>query len=175
MNFISLLDDKTIKPIEKRKVLEEAVKTGSLTMKEIQSLSVLTEDSKIALVLEAMEAVTVKHPDMADLEWLIFAQGFLLSQSNNLKREASRIVGNIARFFPNNLEAIIKQLLANTADAGTVIRWSSAYALGRIIAIPHYAGGELYDVLTDLADKENDNGVKNQYLNGIKKAGKIRR
>jgi len=41
MNLISLLDDKTIKPIEKRKSLEEAIKAGIFTIKEIQSLSAL--------------------------------------------------------------------------------------------------------------------------------------
>ena len=49
----------------------------------------------------------------------------------------------------------------------------SAYALGRIILIPEYANSKLFDMLTALAEQETENGVKNQYLAGLKKAKKL--
>jgi hypothetical protein len=128
----------------------------------------------MALILEAIEAVTGKNPEIADLEWLKFAQDFITSQSNNLKREASRVVGNIAHLFPNDLEMAIQYLMNNTKKDSTVIRWGSAYAMSRIIQIPQYANSELFNMLTDLSEQEQENGVKNQLLDGLKKAKKIR-
>lgn len=129
----------------------------------------------MALILEAMEAVTGKNPEVADLDWLKFVQEFITSKSNNLKREASRIVGNIAHLFPDDLDTAIHSLLENTKNDGTVIRWGSAYALARIIKIPQYANSELYDTLTDLSEQEQESGVKNQFLGGLKKAKKLRK
>jgi hypothetical protein len=76
--------------------------------------------------------------------------------------------------FPDNLDVAIQYLMSNTKDDSTVIRWGSAYGLSRIMQIPKYANSDFYDVLTDLCEQEQENGVKNQLLNGLKKAKKLR-
>ena len=169
-----MLNNKDIKPLEKRYEIAEAINMGVITINEIRSFQNVLDDKKMALVLEAMEAVTGKNPGAADLDWLIFLQDFITAESNNLKRESSRIIGNIAYLFPDDLETAIQKLFLNTKHEGTVIRWGSAYALGRIIPIPKYANGDLFNMVTDLYEKENDNGVQNQYFNGLKKARKTR-
>jgi hypothetical protein len=63
------------------------------------------------------------------------AETYISSSSNSLKREASRVVGNIAHLFPDNLDDAIKMLMDNTNSDVTVVRWGSAYALGRVILI----------------------------------------
>ena len=173
MDIINLLNDKSKKSVTKRAEISETIRIGAVTIQDIKSHSDVLDDKKLALVFEAMESVTAKNPELADLEWLVFVQEFITSESNNLKREASRIVGNIAFLFPDDLEVAIQKLLENTGNDGTVVRWSSAYALGRIIAIPKYAGSELFGVVSDLYECEKDNGIKNQYLSGLKKAQKI--
>ena len=170
MDITNLLNDKSIKPIVKRTEISEAIRTGAVTIRDIKSLSDKLDDKKLALVFEAMESVTAKNPELADLDWLVFAQEYITSESNSLKREASRIVGNIAFLFPDDLEVVIRKLLENAGNDSTVVRWSSAYALGRIITIPKYAGSELFGVVSDLYEREKDNGIKNQYLSGLKKA-----
>jgi hypothetical protein len=174
MDIAGLLDNKALKPTRKREEIAEAIKTKLVTIKDFQSLKSSLDDKKMALILEAIEAVTGKNPETADLEWLKFAQDFITSQSNNLKREASRVVGNIAHLFPNDLEMAIQYLMNNTKEDSTVIRWGSAYAMSRIIQIPQYANSELFNMLTDLSEQEQENGVKNQLLGGLKKAKKIR-
>ncbi|MCL2144378.1 MAG: hypothetical protein FWH43_02630 [Endomicrobia bacterium] len=175
MNIISLLDNKSIKPVQKREEIAEAIRKKSITIKEIQKLKNTLDDKKMALVFEAMEEVSSKNPEISNRDWLKFTQKFITSKSNNIKREVSRIVGNIAHLFPNDLDAAITDIMKNTKDEGTVIRWSSAYAFARIIQIPKYANSKLFDVLTDLCDKEKENGIKNQLLNGLKKAKKLRK
>ena len=174
MDIIGILNNRNIKPLGKREAVIEAINTGVIAIEDIQSFQNVLDDKKMTLVLEAMEAITNKNPNTADLEWLTFVQGYIISESNNLKRESSRIVGNIAHLFPDDLETVIKNLLTNTANERTVIRWGSAYAFGRIVAIPQYAKSDLFNVVTGLYEQENDNGVKNQYLGGLKKARKLR-
>jgi len=45
---------------------------------------------------------------------------------HKVKREASRVVGNIAHLFSDDLETAIHSLMENTKNDGTVIRWGSA-------------------------------------------------
>ena len=170
MNIASLLDSKSMTSLEKREKIADAIRKKSVTIKEIQKLKDTLDDKKTALILEAMEAVSLKNPEISNKDWLKFTQELISSKSNAIKREASRIIGNIAHLFPNDLDAAIKSLMKNTNDEGTVIRWSSAYALARIVQIPKYANSNLFDILTALSAKEKETGVKNQFLNGLKKA-----
>ena len=174
MDIIKLLADKVKKPTEKRAELVGAINEGTFTVDSIAAVKDGIDEKGTGLILEAMEAVTNGNPAAADLKWLNFAEVYISSANNTVKREASRVVGNIAHIFPDNLEPAVQKLLVNAADGGTVIRWGSAYALSKIILIPRYAKSNLYDVLTELAEKEQDNAVKNQYLNGLKKAKKSR-
>ena len=72
------------------------------------------------------------------------------------------------------MKNIIPILLQNSENKGTVVRWSSGYSLGRIIQIPKFAKSDLFEALVIIAENEQDNGVKNQYVKGLKKASKIR-
>jgi len=174
MDIVSLLGSKTMKALEKMGTTADAIRRGLLTIQEIQALKDVLADKKMAWVLEAMEANTRIRPQIADLDWLTFTQEYLSSNANNLKKEASKIVGNIAHLFPDDLKAAIQKLLVNASNGSSVVRWGSAYALGRIIVIPQYANSDLFDVISDLYDQENDCGVKNQYFNGLKKTCKSR-
>lgn len=73
------------------------------------------------------------------------------------------------------VEEAISPLLDNTNDEGTVIRWAAAYALSRILTIERYAQSELYDILSDISNREEDNAINNQYLKALKKASKARK
>ena len=174
MDIAGLLGNKEMKAIEKRAEIMDGIRTGLIGTREILHLRDVLDDKKMAVVFEAMEAVTGKDPDYADKDWLLFAQDYITSESNSLKREASRLVGNIAHLFPDDLDTAISKLLENTKNDGAVIRWGSAYALGRIVPIPKYANGDLFDFVSGLYEQEKDNGIKNQYLAGLKKAKKLR-
>lgn len=174
MDLVSVLEDVSLRLNEKRDKIIEALRSKSFTIKEIELFKKILDEKEMVVILEAMEVVSVKNPELADLQWLKFSENYIISFNNNLKRESSRIIGNIAHLFPNELESIIKKLIINTKDKGTVIRWSSAYALSRIIIIPVYAQSELYNTLLKIYEKEAESGVRGQYQNGLLKAEKIR-
>ena len=171
MNISHLLADKSIKAIQKREQISAAIENNVITVGEINTYAI--DNKGVGLILEAMEAVSRRKPGAADIEWLNYAGAHISSTSDAVKREASRVVGNIAYLFPDSIAGAIRDLLNNTKAEGTVVRWGSAYALRRIILIPQYANSNLFDALTKLAENETESGVKNQYLNGLKKAWKL--
>lgn len=174
MDILIVLNDKSMKSTEKREILIKALEDKSITIKELKAALNKTKEKKSSVIFEAMEAMTNSDAQIADIEWLNLAVENILSESNSIKREASRIVGNISHKFPNDLGEAIEKLLLNTKDEGTVVRWSSAYALSKIIVIPKYANSELFEKLTEICDCEEENGVKSQYIKALKKASKLR-
>ncbi|MGV3761952.1 hypothetical protein [Parapedobacter sp.] len=89
-------------------------------------------------------------------------------QDKSLKAKAR--VSAIAPLFPNELDRSIANLLPNTENPGTVVRWATAYALGEILKLKTDANNGLLPVLEILSAKEEDNGVKKKYLDALKKA-----
>lgn len=122
--------------------------------------------------MEAIEEISNKGLTALSLDYLEFAKKYISSKENSCKRESSRIVGNLASKFPQAVRDCIPALLDNAKDDGTVIRWSSAYVLSRIILLEEYSNTELYEELVSICDKEQENGVRNQYLKAFKKIKK---
>ena len=172
MNITELLSDKNLKSIEKRKLLVSFLANETISIATLPQLN----DKQTGIVLEAMEEISQKAkgtPFIND-HWLQFAEYHVSNDNNTLKREAARVIGNIAHSFPDSLDGVIPKLLQNAENESTVIRWSSGYSLGRIIQIPKFAKSDLFEILSKISENEQDNGVKNQYLVGLKKANKIR-
>ena len=132
-------------------------------------------EKQIASILEAIEEISNKGLSQLSSHYLLFAIPYIKSENNNCRREASRIVGNMAAQYPDMIEEAISPLLDNSSNEGTVIRWAAAYALSRIITTDRYVQSELYDKLTDISNKEEDNAIRNQYLKALKKASKVRK
>jgi len=173
MDIIGVLHDKGTKATQKRAILVEGILNKALSIEDVSTLPDLT-DKDTAIILEAMEEVSRTEPSLSTSSWLAFAEKFVESENNTLKREASRIIGNITFLYADSLDSILSKLLANSGNDGTVVRWGSGYALGRIITIPQYAKSDLFDKLVAISEMEQENGVKNQYLAGLKKAKKLR-
>lgn len=164
-----ILNSKDIKANEKRKKIIELINNGLVDINSVSELAKCIDDKKLAIVLEAMEEITRTYPEKSTIEWLQFVEQYIDTESNSLKREASRIVGNIAHLYENDLESSIQKLLINTRDEGTVVRWGSAYALAKIIMIPQYYNSYLFEQLSQICEQEAENGVKNQYVKSLKK------
>lgn len=174
MTIKQIIDDKSVKHIEKRKAIIEGIINGSFDFSAVSAACSLLPEKKISLLLEAIEEVSRSKAFFLEEDYLKLSESYILSSDPSCKREASRIVGNLAAAFPENLDHAIAALMQNANDDGTVIRWASAYALSRIIIIPQYARGPLFEQISNLYEKEQETGVKNQYRKALKKAEKIR-
>ena len=172
MRLVDIFNDKSIKKIDARTMIIDGILQGNYTIEEIESVSQELKEKKIATILEAIEEISNKGLTALSLDYLEFANKYISSKENSCKRESSRIVGNLASKFPQAVRDCIPALLDNAKDDGTVIRWSSAYALSRIILLEEYSNTELYEELVSICDKEQENGVRNQYLKAFKKIKK---
>lgn len=174
MTIRQIIDDKSVKRLEKRTVLVEGIINRNFDFSAVSAACSLLPEKKISLLLEAIEEVSRSKEFFLEEDYLKLSENYILSSDPSCKREASRIVGNLAAAFPEDLDRAISALLQNADDEGTVIRWASAYALSRIVIIPQYARGPLFEQISDLYEKEKETGVKNQYGKALKKAQKIR-
>lgn len=174
MTIKQIIDDKSIKRLEKRKAIIEGIVNGSFNFSEISAACLFLPEKNISLLLEAIEEVSRSKEFTLEEDYLNLSERYILSSDPSCIREASRIVGNLAASFPAKLDHAITALLQNADHEGTVIRWASAYALSRIVILPQYAKGPLFEQISDLYEKEKENGVKNQYRKALNKAEKIR-
>lgn len=174
MTIKQIIDDKTIKRLEKRNALIEGILNRNFDFSAVTAACSLLPEKKISLLLEAIEEVSRSKEFALEEDYLKLSESYILSSDPSCKREASRIVGNLAAAFPENLDHAITALMQNANHDGTVIRWASAYALSRIVIIPQYARGPLFEQISNLCEKEKETGVKNQYSKALKKAQKIR-
>ncbi len=172
MDIKEFFKNKSIKGIEKVKQLTNAIANKEITIEDIKDVCKTLKDAEIAYCMEAIEAVTNSNPEISNIEYLKLASSYINSKSNSLKRESARLIGNIAMLYPNDLDKPIKSLLNNANDNGTVVRWSAAYALSRIIILPEYANSKLYNQLVEICEKEEKNSIKNIYLKAFKKLKK---
>jgi len=174
MNLSVILSDSSLKGIKHRQAVIDCLLADNSFLLEVECLLPQLKERDIAVILEAIEEVSNKKMKILGEDYLRFAERFINSESNTCKREASRIVGNLCASFPKSLEESIALLMTNTKDEGTVVRWSAAYALSRIILIPDYAMSDLYDTILSLEAEEMESGVKSQYTKALKKAAKLR-
>lgn len=175
MNLPTILSDPSLKGVKRRQAVVDLIVAGGCTFSDIQSLLPTLDERHAATILEAIEEITNKRLATLPADYMALAIGHIASPSNSCKREASRIVGNLAGQYPSLLDAAIPYLMDNTRHPGTVVRWSAAYALSRILVLPEYATGALYDDLAAIESHEEENGVKSQYTKALKKAAKLRK
>lgn len=167
-----ILNSKELNASKKQRTIEELIVCGKENTDSIISVAEELNDKHLAIVLSALESISRSHPDMVGQKGLDFAAKHIDSANNSVKREASRIVGNLCGFYSSIPDSAIRKLLDNTDDESTVVRWSSAYALSRIILTEKYISSDLVNRVENICEKEEDNGVKNQYLKSLKKIAK---
>ena len=170
-NVVEILNQRNIKKTEAREVIVRIIQKGDFSLNESVKELEMLKDKQIATFLEAVEFISGQKESAIGAEYLNFAKKYILSDNNSCKREASRIVGNMASTYPDQLDDAIAVLLVNTENEGTVVRWSSAYALSRIIVLKRYSESELVQQIRDICESETENGVRNQYVKALKKLG----
>lgn len=100
----------------------------------------------------------------------------LINQINNkfprVKWGTQEAIGNLSVKYPAETEAAIPNLLINTKDDSTVVKWCAAYAISEIAKNNPATRASLVPKMNVIAEIETNNGVKNVYLKALKKIGK---
>ena len=93
------------------------------------------KDSEKATCIESLEFASRKMSGIINEKCFQFVVKNLVEKAPRIKWESAKVIGNTVHLFKNQLEDAIENLLKNANHEGTVVRWSSAFALGEIIKL----------------------------------------
>ncbi|MCC6370833.1 MAG: hypothetical protein IT236_07510 [Bacteroidia bacterium] len=173
MDILNLLKDKSLKSKQKTEALAQRLLSGDLKPQELIAFASAAKDPDKATCIEAFEAATKTNATtIASEKLLAFVTESLTSKAPRVKWESAKVIGNIAALYPKKLDKAIVNLLNNTEDKGTVVRWAAAFALGEILKLKTPHNKELLPAVNNIVECEENNGVKKHYLTAIKKLAK---
>lgn len=172
MTIEELFQDKASKPKEKIELLSQWVAEGQLPADELMAFAEKSKDPVKGSCIEALEFATKQRPELANDEMLAFVTQTLTEKAPRVKWESAKVVGNIAHLFPEQLDKAIEHLLENSNHEGTVVRWSSAFALGEILKLNTKHNADLLPEVEAIIEKEEKNSIRKIYQAAIKKMNK---
>jgi aspartate-semialdehyde dehydrogenase len=172
MTIEQVFQDKSIKAKGKVSTIGEWLVNNEMPIEELLAYAEKQKATDKATCIEAVEYATKKAPTIADESLLEYVTKALKDEEPRVKWESAKVIGNIAKLFPTQLDKAIKNLLPNAQNTGTVVRWATAYALSEILKLKTENTINLLPIIEQLCEKEEDNGVKKKYLDAIKKVKK---
>ena len=172
MTIEQIFQDKSIKAKEKVKTLGEWLLNDELPIDELLAYAEKQKATDKVTCIEAVELATKTKPNIAGENLLDYVTKSLKDEEPRVKWESAKVVGNIAKLFPEKLDKAITNLLPNAENNGTVVRWATAYALAEIVKLKTENNVKLLPKVEILCDKEEDNGIKKKYLDALKKVKK---
>jgi hypothetical protein len=172
MTIKEVISDRTLNQKGKVQTLGRLILDKKVIAQDIIDFAKKSGEAEMAICIESLEFATKQNPLLVNEKCLKFMTRSLTHDAPKVKREAARVIANIAHLFPSKLGKTIISLLDNTNHTGTVVRWSAALALGEILKLKTKYNTDLLPALEVLAKKEGDTGVKNKYLEAIRKVKK---
>ncbi len=161
--------DKGIKPKEKTELISKQLLDKTLSIDALIEFASTAKESPKATCMEALEHATLAQPEISNENTLRFATQSLQDKAPRVKWESARVIGNIAHLYPKNLNNAITHLLTNTEHTGTVVRWSAAFALCKILKLKTQNHQELLPAIQSIVEREEKNSIKKMYLLAMKK------
>lgn len=168
MDLQTILKDKQLKAKAKVELISQFLLNGSLSIDELVAVAQTAKDPDKANCVEALEFATKAQPSIATPACLAFAVAALTAKAPRVKWEAAKVIGNIAHLYPTQLSEAIKHLLTNTEDAGTVVRWSAAFALSAIIQLKTKHNKTLVPAIEAISQAETQHSIKKIYAAALK-------
>lgn len=172
MMLEDLLFDKSIKAKAKVSQIGEWLIKGELLMEELMAFTETQTSINKATCIEALEYATKKKPEIANEMLLDFVTATLKEEEPRIKWESARVIANIVKMFPSQLDNTVNNLLANVEHDGTVVRWATASAISEIVKLKTDQNKALVPLVEALSERENDSGVRKKYDEALKKVRK---
>lgn len=164
-----IVADKGTKPKEKTLQISNALIDGNLSCLELLDFAKKSKDPIKATCVEAIEFATQTNPSLVDSKTFEIVISFLSEKAPRIKWESAKVIGNTAHLFPKKLDEAVNGLLINSEHIGTVVRWSTAFALGQIVKLNSSLNKELIPAIHSILNREEKNSIKKIYLASLKK------
>ncbi len=154
------------KPKEKVDLLAEKLRSDKNQIADIIKCFNIGSVSEKGSCMEAIEFVTKSNPGFA-ASCLDFVIEHINDEAPRVKWEAARIIGNVAKQFPDKVSEAVPKLWLNTKDDGTVVRWCAAFALTEIAKNNSKLQKELVLKFSEILKLEENSGVRNVYVKAL--------
>lgn len=169
MNLEELFKDKISKPKDKIASLSKALLENNVNTEDLVKFAAISKDPVKASCIEALEFSSKKKPEIITKKVFEFVTETLNEKAPRIKWESAKVIGNTVQLFPKKLDAVIVNLLNNSEHSGTVVRWSTAFALGEIVKLNTSYNKELLPTIETIIKREEKNSIKKIYLDAFKK------
>ena len=169
MDLNSIFKDKSLNAKGKTEQLAAALISKMLSPAQLVAHAENAKESDRATCLEAAEHITKDNPSWCTNELLELAVRSLDAKAPRLKWEAARLIGNCAVAHPSKIHKALPGLLTNSEDPGTVVRWSSAFAIGEILKLKSKLNSELIPAVNSIIEREEKNSIRKIYQQALKK------
>ena len=163
-----ILADKTSNSKEKTTSISAHLISGEITESDILQFCDKAKDALKATCIESLEHATKENPNLLTKKGFEFVIQQLSSKAPRVKWESARVIGNTASKHKNIIEHAITPLLDNSEHEGTVVRWSSAYALGEIYKLKTKFNVDLKPAFEAIIAREEKNSIKKIYQAAMK-------
>jgi HEAT repeat protein len=133
-----------------------------------QTIQILKDGSDVekGTIADVLKHVSEQKPEIV-APYTDQLVGYINYKAPRVKWGIPESIGNVAAKFPLEAKKAIPYLLKNTKDSSTVVRWCAAYALSEI-AKSAPSDQDVLLKIQELADDEQNNGVKNVYQKALK-------
>ena len=155
------------KPKELVVFLVKSVKTDKTLFAQLVDCLKTGSEVEKGTCADVMKNVTKDEPELAApyIDELI---EHINDKAPRVKWGVPESIGNTARKFPEKVEKAVPNLLINTKNESTVVRWCAAYALSEIVKNNSKIRITLVPKIEEIVKYEANNGVKNIYLKALK-------
>lgn len=163
-----LFADRSLKPKEKVERLADWLLSREVDMNAIVLFATTAKDPVKASCIEAIERVAASAPEKLTVEVLDFCIASLKEKAARIKWESAKVIGHCIHLHPKRVNGAVKALLDNTEHEGTVVRWSAAYALSRVVRMSLPLNRDLIPAMEAIAAREERSSIRKIHLEAIK-------
>ncbi|OFX46095.1 MAG: hypothetical protein A2046_04350 [Bacteroidetes bacterium GWA2_30_7] len=169
MEISKIFENKSLKSKALTEFLASNIQNKSIEISELLKFSESSNDTKKATCIEAIEFVTKTNPAILNLESLTKIINYFGEKAPRIKWESAKVIGNTIHLYPELIAVATSKLLNNIEKQGTVVRWSTAFALSEILKLKTDFNKALIPVVEQIVQNEEKNSIKKIYLTAFKK------
>jgi HEAT repeat protein len=163
-----LFANKELKPKEKTETLAKWITDGTININDLIAYATHAKAPVLATCIESMEFVTQNNPEQITRAGVQFILTHLNDKAPRVKWECGKVTGNCIHLFPDLADQALNALLVNTTDEGTVVRWSAAFAIGKLYNMHLPINDALLPAIEATIEREEKNSIKKIYLAAIR-------
>jgi hypothetical protein len=167
MKVIDEIENWKGKPKELVALLTEKIGKDRKLFSQLIDILRSGSDVEKGMVADIMKHISKDKPEIV-APYVDDIIEYITYKAPRVKWGVPEAIGNLAQKYPTKVEKAIPKLLENTKDTSTVVRWCAAFALSEIAKNNLKVRSNLVPKIENIANHEDNSGVRNVYLKAIK-------